>query len=341
MGTRAVAREIMRGRAGMRAGIFAIALMAGVWSGQAVADSGPNGTVEGCEPRAADATTDLSRPEAAIAQHLAQQDPGCERPSLATDRGLLPFDAADSPVTAWQADVAGPSTGDTPGDWSGSLAGTDYWLSDDVVFGVAVGHEGIDPSVLQPSGRRGEGFVIAPYLGIAPMEGVQWGLTVGVAGFDGTEIGPELDTQADRWFVSTSLTGDLGFDRLRLAPTVGLSFARQATDGVTGADTGEGGEDRARLSYGGEVGYGIELDDGGLIEPFVNVTTDLDFRGGNGPDIADSTLFSEDDEGTTLGAGVNFNLGGAVTGRIGGSYDAVGREDPDAWTAQGRLRIAF
>ena len=324
-----------------RAGLITVALMAGLWSGQAVADSHPADPHADCLPVASDAAVDLSRPEAGIARHHAGQGTACEGTEATAASGLLAFEAAESPVTTWQADAVAPDAGASPDAWSGSLGGADFPLSDNVIFGVAVGRESIGSPTLQPVGRRGEGFVIAPYLGIAPVDGVQWDVAVGVAGFDGTQGGPVADTKADRWFMSTSLTGDVAFDRLRLAPTVGLSFAQQTAEGVTGADVAEGADDRARLSYGGELGYGIEVDDGALIEPFVNVTSDVDFAGGNGPDLADSALFSEDREGTTLGAGVNFNIGGAVTGRIGGSFDAVGRDDPESWTAQGRLRITF
>ena len=263
----------------------------------------------------------------------------CDTPS---DRFELGRHADRDPdLATWQVDSAERSLVDGGVSWSASSGGVEYRIGDDALVGLAVGQEAVQTRNGLTGDEEGQGVLFAPYLGVSPIDGVVVDVSAGVASFDAADPTGRRDLEAERWFVSTGVSGAMAYDRLRLAPSVGLVFSQGSVDGETADVTSGQGGDLGRLTLSGELGYQFDLENGGLIEPFVSVVGDWDLAGRGRLNITDSALIDEEAAGTTVGAGVNFDLGGAVSGQIGGSYDAVGREDPEAWSAEGRLRIAF
>ena len=96
-----------------------------------------------------------------------------------------------------------------------------------------------------------------------------------------------------------------------------------------------------RLSFGPEVGYRFESADGRrTVEPYAFVTGAYDFAGSTDFQVANNVIVTSARLGARAGGGIDLRSEN-LTGRIGVSYDSLGRNGEDSWTLHGRIGRRF
>ena len=106
---------------------------------------------------------------------------------------------------------------------------------------------------------------------------------------------------------------------------------------VRGGNETDSGE---YLSAGPEWGYLIPQARG-WIEPFVFAVAGYDFGDQSSVVLADGTVFAAGKFNAKAGGGLRVSILDGWIGSISASYDWIGSESRDSWTASARLELPF
>jgi hypothetical protein len=246
------------------------------------------------------------------------------------------------------------STGgiDREGNFKILYLGADYAIAPGVLIGALVQIDRTDEDVKDKDLKgtvEGTGWMAGPYIGVRLRENLffdaraAWGtseneidltdLTVS----DGRRTG-EFDT--DRWLASATLTGNYMYGNLRVSPMIGVAYGNEGNDEylnsigqtVDGSDITIG-----RLTFGPEFGYRMVREDGTIVEPHLSIKgiwnfdqTDLELTTGS--------VTPHEFRGQIEG-GVIMRLPNGMAMRAAGSYDGIGDDDLEAWSAKAWLNI--
>ena len=242
------------------------------------------------------------------------------------------------------------------GDIMTGLAGVDYEVAPGVVLGLAAGYEDVDiDTTYNGFGANkgeidGEGWTVAPYLGVSFSDRVKMDLTAGYSDveYDTVRFDPNTgnritgSTDADRYFVSAGLSSTYDLQNNWSITTRGSAFyAYEDKDAFT--ETEAGGATINQASVDNELGQ-LLLDtrfayEYQMVQPYILVGLEYDFVKDDTP-VAAGQSVSDDDFGAKLGAGINLINMGNVTAGIE-AYTVEFREDYNEYTVNGGLRIKF
>lgn len=243
------------------------------------------------------------------------------------------------------------------GDAVTGLIGFDYEVKSGVVLGLSIGYENVDIDTAYNGfgGNKGNidgnGYTIAPYIGVKFNDKLSGTLTVGYSDleYDTVRYDPNTgnrisgSTDADRYFVSASLSGDHALRGNWSVKTRGTVFyASEDKDAFTERESN--GATIAVASS--DVELGQILADARFaytynkVQPYALIGLEYDFAKDDTP-VAVGQTVSDDDFGVKLGGGINLiNLGPNVTGGIE-AYTVEFREDYNEYAVNGGLRIKF
>ena len=241
-----------------------------------------------------------------------------------------------------------------------AMVGADYKISPRTVLGLAIGYEdtdldteyngfgGVDGSL------EGDGYTIAPYVGVKLTEKSSASLTVGYSDleYDTVRFDPNSgnqitgSTDADRYFIDAAVAGTHNFrENWNLHGKLGVFWASEdkdaftETEAVTGSTISNASNetDFGQVSLDARVGYEFTH-----VEPYALVGADFDFSKDEAAVAAGQTAASLDEEdfGARFGAGLNFQLAPQVTGSFEG-YTVEFRDDYEEYTFSGGLRVNF
>ncbi|MCK6418046.1 MAG: autotransporter outer membrane beta-barrel domain-containing protein [Alphaproteobacteria bacterium] len=246
------------------------------------------------------------------------------------------------------------------------FAGVDYKVTNRALVGLSVGYEDadIDTAYNQSStgadgNVEGDGYTIAPYLGVELGKNASFSLTGGYADleYDTLRYDPISSnsitgsTDAERWFVSGALNGAHKMaSNWNLRGRLSAFYADEEKDAFTetesdGATIDQGALDNAfgQASLEARLGYAFRY-----AEPYVLAAADYDFEKDEAPVGLGTSLapaqqkasLDDSDFGARFGGGLNFQLGSNVTGGIE-AYTVEFREDYEEITVGGGLRLNF
>lgn len=243
------------------------------------------------------------------------------------------------------------------GDILVGLVGADYQVTPSVVVGLSVGYEDIDIDTQyngfagQDGSLEGDGYTIAPYVGVQLTEILTADLTAGYSDleYDTLRFDPSTgnritgSTDADRYFVSAGLSGHHALPNDWMAKIRGSVFyASEDKDAFTetestGATIAVGDEETELGQLSLDTRWVYEAHD--VIKPYALIGAEYDFVKDD-VTVAAGQSVADDDFGAKFGAGFNVKLGDNVTGGIE-AYTVEFREDYDEYTATANLRVNF
>jgi hypothetical protein len=237
--------------------------------------------------------------------------------------------------------------GEYVGDVKNGVAGIDYKIQPNLLIGLAAGYEFSAFKTIYNAGwLDGQGLTLAPYLGYA-FENFVLDLTVGhswlaydtLRGTGGATYG---SYNAERNFVTSNLTATYGWQGLRLAPSIGLLYARETAEAYIdsrGAQQGEVTSQMGRASIGGEIGKPLDLSGVCVcsFEPFVKVKLNYDFKHNGRVTLANGQLSAVNDVTGQIGGGFRLSYGRYLALVIDSSYDTLGASDLEGWNIRGRV----
>lgn len=242
------------------------------------------------------------------------------------------------------------------------MGGIDMKVARATILGVSVGYENIDVDTAynqsvatgEDGSLEGDGWTVAPYIGVALSPNANANLTVGYTrvSYDTARFDPAVanritgSTDADRYFVSGAVNGSHMFDdHWHLLGGGTVFYATEdkdsftETDKVTGATIAQGSQttDFGQVVIDARLGYMMKG-----FEPYALAAAEFDFSKDEAPVASSQTKSSIDDGdfGARFGGGLNLNLGPNVSGQVE-AYTVEFREDYNEVTVTGGLRVNF
>jgi outer membrane autotransporter protein len=278
-------------------------------------------------------------------------------PAPAGGSGRLPGLRTDprAPWSAWadgvftSFDRGGAAA--TDGHILNFMGGVDYRLTERFIAGGALGYEDQRFNTSFNSGHLGgRGPTLAAYAGylLSPQLSVMATVTAGVAflNYDVRDSGASGSYDAQRLFVSASLSRNWYSGRWRVTPRADLFYASERRDGFNFSDgSSQAGAtvNIGRLSAGPEVGYLILTSQRrSTVEPTAFFALDCDLTRQNSIVGANGIVVTDNACGGRAGAGLNVVrplLG--LSSSLGFSYNSLFRSDQDSWTFTGRIAKEF
>ena len=243
------------------------------------------------------------------------------------------------------------------GDIVTGLVGADYQVTSSVVAGLSVGYEDVDIDTEyngyngQDGSLEGDGYTIAPYVGVQVTDKLSADLTLGYSDieYDTVRFDPNTgnrisgSTDAERYFVTAGVSGTQALPYDFLAKIRGSffyatedkdAFTETESDGTTiavGDETTELGQIFLDTRWAYQAFEGAE--------PYALIGLEYDIIKDDVTAAAGQSI-ADDDFGAKFGAGVNVDLGNNITGGFE-AYTVEFREDYDEYTATANLRVKF
>ena len=225
-------------------------------------------------------------------------------------------------------------------------AGAAYRFSPYFTAGLAVGGERNRLNTEYNGGYlNSTGTTVAPYgsLRLAPnivLNAAAGATFLNMSFSDGTRT---AQYDATRSFVAASLLGRWQYGAVRFSPSVNVVYGAVRAAGFTASDgmifpgqTTHFG----RISAGPEWGYKIPSARG-WIEPFAFAAVGYDLGNTSSVVLADGTVFSAGKFDEKIGGGLKASSFDGWVGSIRASYDRLGSESRNSWTAAASLRLPF
>ncbi|WP_170144349.1 autotransporter domain-containing protein [Dichotomicrobium thermohalophilum] len=249
-------------------------------------------------------------------------------------------------ISRYSDDSAGR---DRDGTFSILYVGADYAVAPGVIVGalVQVDHtdQDIDGDVWGEI--EGTGWMVGPYFGAKIGDNLifdaraAWGQSDNDIELESDDGGHRTgDFDMERWLVTGKLTGMYYYDGWRISPHVGVAWGTQDQDAFTnslGQRVGSSSVTLGQLTFGPEFGYTKRLESGATLEPHLAVEGIWNFDG-NEIDFATGTE-STDDFRAKVEGGFIYATPDGYKFRAAGSYDGIGGDDFEAWSAKAWLNI--
>lgn len=228
--------------------------------------------------------------------------------------------------------------------------GADYAIAPGVIVGALVQVDRTDESVDDPDiwGEiEGTGWMVGPYMGAKISDNLMfdaraaWGQSdndIQLESEDGGFRTGEFET--DRWLVTAKLTGLWHHGGWRISPHVGLAWGNEDQDAYNnsiGQTIGANSITIGRVTFGPEFGYKHMMLDGSVIEPHIAIEGIWNFDGDDL--VINGTTVDTDEFRAKVEGGVIFATPDGYKLRAAASYDGLGADDFEAWSAKAWLNI--
>jgi hypothetical protein len=148
------------------------------------------------------------------------------------------------------------------------------------------------------------------------------------------------DFSTGRWLASGELTGNLNFEKLRITPSVGITYLEEEQHSYTdsrGVLIPDQTVALGQLSFGPEIAYRLHVWNDVMLEPQLAITGLWDFADSGG--ISAGLIATQDDFRARVKAGILAQAPGGGTLRVVGTFDGIGSGGYDAFGAQAWLSI--
>lgn len=232
------------------------------------------------------------------------------------------------------------------GDFGILYLGADYAVNEWLLIGALVQfdwtEEDIDGADLFGE-IEGDGWMVGPYVGMKLSDQIYfsaraaWGESDNDIVLTDSVFGTRRGSfKTDRWLASAELTGNWYYDRLKISPSVKLSYGNENQDSflnslgllVSSSDITIG-----RLTFGPEFSYNYKTKDGTIIQPQLSIEGIWNFDQdvivlSNG-----DTLDYQELRGKIEG-GVMVRLPSGTSFRLTGNYDGIGDDDLESYGGQ-------
>ncbi|WP_323760991.1 autotransporter outer membrane beta-barrel domain-containing protein, partial [Maricaulis sp.] len=277
------------------------------------------------------------------AESDAPQLPGSEQFSLAGRTGAASLDV-------WmQASVSNVSDNraglNSEADFSIVHIGTDVMVSDSLLAGVMLQYDQADMTTgAWNSSVEGNGWMVGPYMVTRLAESTYLDVRAAWGRSDNTvnPIGTYTDSfETDRWLLEANLTGDILQGNWRVSPGIGLAYFNESQKAYTdslGIYIPGQTITIGRLTAGPEIAYRFASENGGFVEPYLQLNALYDYD--------DADVFNAAGQLQTLGhlradarlgIAAEFANGGRLTGEI--SVLGLGEGQFEANSAMIRVRV--
>ncbi|MFP4539071.1 MAG: autotransporter outer membrane beta-barrel domain-containing protein, partial [Dichotomicrobium sp.] len=284
----------------------------------------------------------------------AQEGDGV-RSSFSSDPYLAPYMMTrpgwdlwiEGQVTRYSDDEGGR---DRDGLFSILYVGADYAVAPGMIVGalVQVDHTDHDIDSDDVWGNiEGTGWMAGPYMGAKISENLifdaraAWGQSSNDVELDSDDS--EFRTgefDMERWLVSAKLTGLYHHGGWRISPHVGVIWGNQDQDAFKNSldqHVSSSSVSLGRVTFGPEFGYTETLSDGSTIEPHLAIEGIWQFDG-HEMQLGDETVKTDDFRAKVEG-GVIYATPEGYKLRAAGSYDGLGDDEFEAWSAKAWLNV--
>lgn len=295
-------------------------------------------------------STSLSR----IARYGAQVDDATRR-EAGQGAMLLGSKSARSPATWDGIDVwvEGHYTGynsrygDVDGDGSVGIfyLGADYPLTPDLLIGFLTQFDWAEEdSDSLGSHVEGRGWMAGPYLSARLRQNLFLDLRAAWGRSD-NEVDPfglyTDDFDTTRWLAIARLSGNWRSGAMRVTPSVSVKYGQEHQESYTdsmGVLIPDQTVSLGRVEFGPEFAYRHRRLDGTLIEPQLKLTGIWDFENDGGLTL-DGDVTTPDELRAKVEAGVLVQMTSGWSLRATGSYDGIGADDYEAYSAKLWLNV--
>ena len=277
------------------------------------------------------------------AENDAPQVPGSEQFSLAGRTGAASLDVW---MQASMSNVSDNRAGlNSEADFSIVHIGTDMMVSDSLLAGVMLQYDQADMTTgAWNSSVEGNGWMVGPYMVTRLAEATYLDVRAAWGKSDNTvnPIGTYTDSfETDRWLLEANLTGDILHGNWRVSPGIGLAYFNETQNAYTdslGIVIPGQTITIGRLTAGPEVAYRFASENGGFVEPYLQLNALYDYD--------DADVFNAAGQLQTLGhfradarlgIAAEFSNGGRLAGEI--SVLGLGEGQFEANSAMIRVRL--
>ena len=250
-------------------------------------------------------------------------------------------------ITRYSDDEGGR---DRDGTFGIVYIGADYALAPGVIVGALVQIDHTDHDIKSDDLRgniEGTSWMVGPYFGAKISDNLifdaraAWGRSTNDIELDSTDSEFRTgDFDMERYLATAKLTGMYHYDGWRISPHVGVAWGNQDSDAFNnsiGQSVGSTDVSLGRVTFGPEFGYKQTLEDGSVIEPHIAIEGIWQFDG-HEIDFGDSTVKTDDFRAKVEG-GIIYATPDGYKFRAAGSYDGIGDDSFDAWSAKAWLNI--
>ncbi|NIJ40970.1 hypothetical protein FHS78_001251 [Parvibaculum indicum] len=234
------------------------------------------------------------------------------------------------------------------GDIYNAVLGYDLALTDSLTLGLAGGYERIRIDTKYNSGTlKGNVWTIAPYLSYRIDDMLSFNATVGRSWADydvAHSVSATGSTDGKRWFGAANLVAEQNVDAWRLSETLGYFYVSETQDAYTESGVGaltvaESKRHLGQIRVGGKAGYEIPTSFG-HVTPYLSARAEFDVNKSSDVVLTSGATVSQDDFGTTFGAGVDGAAGRNVNFRVEATTEAF-RKDYDAYGISATVSLKF
>ena len=227
--------------------------------------------------------------------------------------------------------------------------GADYRFMPWMTAGLALGADTNETKQWTRGGRAGAiGFSAVPYLGIRLSPNVVASAYAGAATvrYDANPVARvSAAYSGTRLFTGGSLTGRWRDGPWRFQPELSILYGSEALSAYvdsSGTSVPAIVVQAGRVSVGPEIGYRwSNPEDGWQIEPFLRARLNVDYINNGQVFLNGALVGTRGPASGSIATGLSYVEGGRITTRIEGSYDSIGVQGLDVWSAMLRLGLRF
>jgi len=228
-------------------------------------------------------------------------------------------------------------------------AGADYRLLPWMLAGLSVGVESNEMKQAFAGARTGAvGVSATPYLGFRLDSNLFAAAFAGVTALSynsNPQAGISASYTGTRAFVGGSLTGSWRDGPWRFEPGISILYGVESLAGYTdsaGTFVPTITPQAGRVSVGPEIGRTwVDPDGGWRIEPYLRAKLNLDYIDNRQVFLNGELVGTRGSASGAMGGGLTYVGAGGTSARVEASYDSIGVQGLDAWSATMRIGWSF
>lgn len=249
-------------------------------------------------------------------------------------------------ATGWEIDNSSSTTG-LRGEQVNLTFGVGRLLQPGLVVGVLGGYENFDYKSATLDGRmKGDGWTLGSYLGWRIEQA--WRFDFAAAwtrlGYDGTAGTTEGSFDADRWLVSTGVTGRYRFDLAVFEPSLRLYSLWENEDSYrdsSGTTQAARSFNTGRTSVGGKVSVPWKTEPGMILTPSLGLYADYRFSSDDAMPTGIAAFDVNDGWSARVTGGLTARFNSGVHVSIEGDVGGITSEGAQNWSGRARVAVPF